>query len=279
MMFTKEIGMTSGKRTMCLHLLPAAAALLAATSAQGQDSDAEIAKKLTNPIASLVSVPFQLNWDQNIGIGEEGERVTLNVQPVIPFRLNDDWNLISRTIIPFVSLDDVPPGNDTTGTGDIVQSLFFSPVKPTGGGWIWGAGPVLLLPTASDALLGAEKLGVGPTVVALRQQNGWTYGALGNHIWSVAGDADRTDISASFVQPFLAYTTKTLTTFTLNTESTYDWKSESWSVPINLSATQLFRVGKQAMQLQLGARYWADTPAGGPGGWGLRVAYTLVFPK
>jgi len=243
--------------------------------------DAELAKQSLNPIAALISLPMQLNYDENIGPAEQGEKWVLNVQPVIPFSIGDDWNLISRTIVPLVSQQDVAPGTGTdSGIGDITQSLFFSPKKPTAGGWIWGAGPVLLLPTGSEDRLTADKWGLGPTAVVLRQQNGWTYGALANHIWSVAGDDDRRDISVTFLQPFLSYTTKTFTTFAVNTESTYDWKSEEWSVPINLTVSQMLKVGNQPLTVQAGARYWADSPDGaGPEGWGFRLAVTLLFPK
>ena len=269
--------MRNSVRILLLALLASLGTAPAVVGAE--ESQAELAKKLNNPIANLVSVPMQLNYDQDIGLNDQGKRYVLNIQPVIPFSLNENWNLISRTILPLVSQEDIVPGTDQSGIGDVTQSLFFSPRAPTAGGWIWGAGPVFLLPTASDSLLGGEKWGIGPTVIVLKQQNGWTYGALANHVWSVAGDDARTDISKTFLQPILAYTTSKHTTFSLNMESSYNWESEEWSVPINLLATQLFKVGKQPMSLKLGARYWADSPANGPEGWGVRLAYTLVFPK
>lgn len=243
--------------------------------------DAELAKKIQNPIANLVSLPLQFNHDSDIGPREDGTRSSLNVQPVIPFSLNEEWNLISRTIIPLIDQDDVVPGSagDESGMGDITQSLFFSPKKPTALGWIWGAGPVFLLPTASDDVLGSEKWGVGPTVVALKQERGKTYGLLANHIWSVAGDDDRNDISATFVQPFFSYTTKTFTTPGVNIEASYDWEAEEWSVPVNFQVSQLLKVGRQPLSLLAGARYWADSPPSGPDGWGYRLAITFLFPK
>ena len=264
----------------------AAAVLLGFCSASAStsacaESDEELAKKAQNPIAAMISLPIQLNYDKRLGAGDDGKKWLLNVQPVIPFDLNPEWNLISRTVVPLIDQNDIAPGGtlDESGVGDVVQSLFFSPKAPTSGGWIWGAGPVLLLPTASDKLLGSEKWGLGPTAVVLRQHNGWTYGMLGNHIWSVAGEDKRDDISATFVQPFMGYTTRTFTTFMINTESTYDWKNKAWSVPINLTATQMLRIGGQPLTLQAGARYWADSPQGGPEGWGFRIAVTLLFPK
>jgi hypothetical protein len=198
----------------------------------------------------------------------------------VPITLNEEWNVISRTILPVVSQKDVFPGSGSqSGIGDIVQSVFFSPKAPTAGGWIWGAGPVLLLPTGSDDLLSAKKWGLGPTAVLLKQDHGWTYGALANHIWSVAGDSARSDISATFLQPFVAYTTPTAWTYTVDTESTYDWNSKQWSVPFNLLVSKVTKIDSQLISVGAGVRYWADGPEGGPHGWGFRLVVTLLFPK
>jgi hypothetical protein len=166
---------------------------------QEYEGAANLAQQLANPVAALISVPFQLNYNSDIGPADDGRQWVLNIQPVIPFSLNEDWNLISRTILPIVGQEDIFPGaGSQTGLGDTVQSLFFSPVAPTSGGWIWGAGPVFLLPTGTNRLLTTDKWGVGPTAVALRQQGPWTTGLLGNHIWSFAGDSDRRDVSTTF---------------------------------------------------------------------------------
>lgn len=242
--------------------------------------EADLAKQLANPVASLISVPIQANYDDNFGLGDEGSMLRINVQPVIPISLGEEWNLISRTILPIVDQNNIPAaGFSETGLGDTVQSFFFSPKAPTSGGWIWGAGPVLLLPTATDEILGAEKWGIGPTAVVLRQAGPWTVGALGNHIESFAGESQRADISATFLQPFLTYVTSRQTTFAVNTESTYDWENEQWSVPLNFTAAQLLKAGDQLFQIGGGIRYWVDGPDGGPEGWGFRLQVTLLFPK
>jgi hypothetical protein len=239
---------------------------------------AELAKKLQNPVANLISVPIQNNWDFGIGPAD-AMRYTVNIQPIIPFSLTKDWNLITRTIMPVIYAESPLPGGDNTaGLGDILQSFFFSPKEPTRGGWIWGVGPVFLYPTATDDALGTEKFGLGPTVVLLKQQHGWTYGMLANHIWSVAGESSRAEVNATFLQPFVSYTTKTFTTFGFNTETTYDWENEQGTVPLNWTVQQLLKIGPQPVAFQLGARYYAEKPTGGPD-WGLRFAITLLFPK
>ena len=254
-------------------------AALAAMSAFGQDS-AEMAKKLANPVASLISVPIQANFDENIGPNEEGSAWSIQFQPVVPFALNEDWNLISRTILAVIDQQDVPTkGAGESGLGDTLQSFFFSPQVPTAGGIISGVGPALLLPTASDEMLGGEKWGIGLTAVALTQKGKWSFGGLMNHIESFAGEDDRPDVSATFVQPFLSYITKTMTTISLDSGSTYDWENEAWSVPVNFTVNQMLKIGPQIMQLGVGARYWADSPDGGPQDWGGRVQVTFLFPK
>jgi hypothetical protein len=238
------------------------------------ESDEELAKKTQNPVASMISVPLQFNWDFRLGPDDNRSNFLLNMQPVIPISLNDNYNLILRTIIP-IKANEFPAS--VGGLGDVVQSFFFSPKKPVNG-WIVAAGPVMLYPTATDETLGGRKWGAGPTAVLLKQQSGFTYGVLGNHLWSFAGSSDRSDVNATFLQPFLSFTTKSYTTFGVNTESTYDWTASQWTVPINVSVTQLLKIGGQPLTVQLGYRYYAEAPTNGPS-WGLRFAVTLLFPK
>jgi hypothetical protein len=193
-------------------------ALFIGVSVAGADDASDLAKKLSNPLAAMISVPLQLNYNNGFGTAN-GDQWLLNIQPVVPISLNEDWNLISRTILPIKTQNNIlGVSGSQFGLGDTTQSLWFSPKAPTNFGLIWGVGPVIYIPTATDPLLGAGKWGAGPTVVGLVQRGPWTVGGLANHIWSFGG----TDINSSFVQPFLAYSTPTAWTFTVNSESTYN---------------------------------------------------------
>lgn len=249
----------------------------AAAQSAGADSSAELAKKLANPISSMVSVPFQENVDFGIG-ADEGWKSTLNFQPVIPFQLGEDWNLITRTIIPIVAQHDVAGRGDQFGLGDTLQSFFFSPSHPGPGGIIWGAGPVVQYRTETDSRLGTGKWGIGPTAVVLKQSGHNTFGLLANHVWSVAGDDERPDLSVTFLQPFVSHTTARAATFSLNVESSYDWKAKQWVLPVIVQATQLTRFGRQPVSLGAGLRYYAARPEGGSE-WGVRLIMTFVFAK
>jgi hypothetical protein len=250
---------------------------------QASDQEADVAKKLQNPVANLVSVPIRLDWDTGIGT-TDAKQATYLVQPVIPISLNQDWNVISRTIVPaFVNLQAPVPGvgdsgGDFDGMGDILQSFFFSPKAPTDSGWIWGAGPAISIPTASNNVFGSGKLSIGPTAVILRQENGWTYGLLANYLRSVAGDGSRGDVSSTFWQPFISYTTSTYTAFGLNTESTYNFETRQWTVPFNATVSQLLKIHGQLISVLVGYRYYATNPTGGAN-HGFRLQVTLLFPK
>ncbi|WP_165418560.1 transporter [Dyella amyloliquefaciens] len=265
-------------------LIVAGIVTLSATAhAQESNDNAELAKKLSNPVAAMISVPFQFNYDQNIGPLDDGHRTYMNFQPVIPVPIGNDWNMISRTIVPVIDQSQIAPGTGHQfGLGDITQSLFFSPSKPSSSGIIWGVGPAFLIPTATDDLLGSKRWGLGPTAVVLKQDHAWTYGFLFNHIWSIAkvgNDRTHSDISNTFIQPFLSYNTPTAWTYGLNAESTYDWKAHQWAVPVNLTIGKLVRIGNHPVSFTGGVRYWAQHTDAGQKGWGFRFVVTLLVPE
>ena len=279
-----------------LAILPAAALLFAAAALRAAETDAaaaggddseKLAKQLSNPVAALISVPLQSNWDFGAGPTGGGVKYTLNIQPVIPISISKDWNIISRTILPIIDQHGIVPsfnaggayiGTSQSGLGDITQSFFFSPKVPGENGIIWGVGPVFLIPTATNYFLGAGEWGIGPTFVVLKQTHGFTFGVLANQINSFAStNKNPSTVSSLFLQPFLSYTTKKATSFTLNTESTYNWNAHQWTVPLNLMIAQVVKFGKQPVQFQIGGRYYAEKPTGGPD-WGLRFTVTFLFP-
>jgi len=255
------------------------AALIALVGSQTLPADEaeEVAKKLANPVAALISIPLQLNYDDNMGLDDKGSQWKLNVQPVIPIELNDEWNIITRTIMPMISQKNLPTGTDTkSGIGDISATAWFSPKAATANGWIWGAGLVFLIPTGSD--VSAEKWGMGPSAIALKQDAQWTYGGLVNHIWSTGGSGPY-DISSTFMQPFVSYVTPQAVTMSVTAETTYDWKNEQWSVPIYGMVSKVGKIGDQLVSYGAGVSYWAESPDGGPEGWGARFMLTFIFQK
>lgn len=241
-------------------------------------ASADLAAKLSNPVSDLVSVPFQFNWEQNVGPSEL-TRFILNVQPVMPFTLNEEWNLIARVIAPLISQ---PPlsgsGAAAFGMGDITTSFFFSPSKSTR--FKWGAGPVIVLPSTSEPTLGGGKWSAGPTIVALKQTGPWTFGALWNQVWSFSGDSSRSDVNQMFLQPFLAYQATHTVTITIQSEMTANWDADDdrWTVPVNVSVSKLSSFGAFPASYQIGFGGFPAHPDVGPS-WKIRAAIVILLPR
>jgi hypothetical protein len=256
------------------------AALTAATIVTPQTLFAQsaeaLARQTQNPVASLISVPLQANWD--VGIGErETTGVLLNIQPVMPFVLTKEWNVILRVIVPMTSQ---PSGSDAriNGLGDVVTTAFLSPVKS--GRVVWGVGPVVLLPTATDNALGAEKIGLGPSVVALVQPDKWTLGILFNQIWSVDGANDREDVNQTLLQPFANYNLGNGLSVGVSTEAVSNWEADEdkWTAPLIFSVSKVALLGKRPVNIQAAiAPYVASRPGGAD--WRARFAVTFLFPR
>lgn len=246
----------------------------AGSSAEPSES---LAKQSQNPIADMVSVPFQSNTNFNSGPFNRTQEV-LNIQPVVPLHLNEDWNLISRTIIPLISQPDPLSDSNTNGVGDITQSLFLSPAHP--GALIWGVGPVFTVPSANDPILGRGKFLFGPTAVFLTTPGHWVLGVLLNNQWSVGGNSLRPPVNTFLAQPFINYNMAHgwyLTTAPIITSNWLAASSEQWTVPIGGGFGRVFRVGDQPVNAQIAGYYNAIRPTG-TAEWQLRAAVVLLFP-
>jgi hypothetical protein len=240
-----------------------------------QDAEA-LAKQTQNPVASLVSVPFQGNWDFGKG-DRETTGTTMNIQPVAPFALAPGVNAILRVIMPVLS----QPGDGDerlTGLGDTTMTLFFSPAKS--GRLIWGAGPVFLIPTATSNGLGTEQFGIGPSIVALVQPKQWTIGALWNQVWSVDGANDRADVNQMFLQPFVNYNLGDGLAVGAQAEASANWDAddEQWTSFLLFSISKVTRLGARPVSLLAGGGPAIASPAGGSD-WRLRFVATFLFPR
>jgi len=246
-------------------------------AAEKNDS-AEIAQKLTNPLAAMISVPLQ-NWlDFNLGPRKDGFRYTMEAQPVYPIQISRDWNLLSRTTIPFVYQQNVSGQTTQVGLSDPTEALFLSPVHTKS--IIWGAGPVFLIPTGTNGLLSTRKFGIGPTAVVLKHKGRTNAGFLASQVWSVAGSASHPDVSQTYAQPFFAYTTAKAWTFAATSYDTYNWTAGRWTAIVNpIRVSKLLKLGPQRLSVGGALRCTVTSPQYQPKGCGLEFTVTLVYPS
>jgi hypothetical protein len=267
---------------LCLAL--AILAHIGSASAFAQEdhgaSAGDLAKAAQNPIADMISVPLQSNFNFRVGPHDQLQYV-LNIQPVVPVTLNEEWNLITRWITPVISQ---PPltvtGDREFGLGDINPSFFFSPKQPTHG-IIWGIGPTAVFPTGTDKTLTAGKYSLGPTFVALTIEGPWVLGVLVNNVWSVAGKSSRDSVNAMTLQPFVNYNFPGGWYLTSSPIITANWETgqgDRWTVPVGGGFGRVFKIGSQPVNMQLAAYYNVARPTGAAD-WQLRAQLQLLFPK
>ena len=257
--------------------------LRAQSSESGQDSSksapeargsADVANKLQNPIADLIHIPLESNFEFGIGSDDQFAYI-LNIQPVIPIPLGSHLKVISRSILPVMDQPSSSGEGHTFGLGDWTQSFFFAPAGNTA--FVFGVGPVFSIPTGTSSDLGSGKWGIGPTGVALYSKSGFTIGLLTNQIWSFAGPSDRSSVSQLLLQPFIAYTFKIAFAIKLQTETNYDWENEQWTVPLELGVSQTVAFGKLHVSFSVAGRVWVEGPSTAPD-WAIRVPITFVLP-
>ncbi len=271
--------------TVCIKVATILAALgwmLAATTpAQAAMTAEELAKIAQNPVGNLISLPIQNNTNFNVG-PRDGTQNILNIQPVFPISVNQDWNIITRTIVPVISMPAFSDADDrTNGLGDVQFSSFLSPADP--GKWIWGIGGIAQLPTNSDAKLGNDNWGLGPTGVVLRLEKGnpWVYGVLVNNVWSFSGRETGGSYNNGLIQPFLNYNFSEGLYLTSSPVATVNWKAESgqqWTIPLGGGIGKIFHLGRLPVNTQLSAYYNVEHPDEAAD-WQLRFQVQFMFPK
>lgn len=267
--------------------------IFSAGTALGQEqSQEDLAKQAQNPIANMISLPLQNNTNFGIGPDEDEVQNVLNIQPVIPFSLSENINLITRTILPIITQPDFYTGEEDgsiTGLGDITLSAFFSPKDSTK--LTWGVGPIFLFPTATDGFLGAQspsggeslgadKWGAGLSLIGLVMPGKWVIGSLFSNVWSFAGSGDQ-DINLFTWQYFINYNLPKGWYLTSAPIITANWEADSdntWTIPFGGGFGKLFSVGKQPINAQLSAYYNVEKPEFGPD-WQLRFQIQFLFPK
>lgn len=270
-----------GTQWWMARLLAVSTAVLAlvAVSAAQPASEEDLAKETQNPVSDLISVPFESNFNFGVGPNDDLQYI-LYVQPVVPFRLSKDWNLITRTIIPLIDQPELGPGvGDVFGLGDIQLSQFLSPAKS--GALIWGIGPIVQFPTATDDALGSDKWSAGPTAAALTIRGPWVAGALVNHLWSLAGDDDRADVNQTLIQPIVNYNLPGGWFLSSVPYITANWETDGddrWTVPIGIGVGKVHRFGTQPVSLQLTPYYNVVRPDDAAE-WTLQFRINLLFPK
>lgn len=260
--------------------LSALVLLLAAQDPPPRLTPEELIQQLANPLAALVSVPILSTFDFHVGPEREGFRHTFSAQPTVPLALGDNWNVLSRTVVPFVYQEDIAPGSGSqSGLGDVVETVYLASVEPSRRGYLWSLGATARFPTGTDDLLTQDQWQWGPSLAAVKLQDDFVFGLIATQLWDVEGSENPKDTSVTLLEPFLDYTTSDLWTLSLHVPAAYDWEADTWTVPILLSVKKLVTFQKLPVNLTFGVRYLVEGPPGGPHDLAFLFGVTLVFPK
>lgn len=241
---------------------------------QASERYPELSQRLENPLARILVLPTSFEYKHGAGALGGGEWFAVRIAPRVPFILNEDWHILSKTDVAWVTQEKIFGAGRQEGMSDLVQTFFFSPDRSLGADVYWGLGPTFVLPTASDDFLGTEKLSIGPSFGFFRERDNWTLGSIINHVWSVAGTDSATDVNASRIELLVAYTTPTSTTIALGAEVNYNWENSKWLVPIELRISQLTLIRERPVQWSLGVQHFALSEGNGPK-WGAIFQITL----
>ena len=241
----------------------------------------DIAKKLANPIANMISVPFQYEFSRGVGLNQGGSEQTLLFQPVAPFNLGGGDVFIVRPIVAGVRETSVEyaPGRSFSGYGiaSVTLESFYAP--NTNSSWIWGIGPYAQSPSGNSGKFGSQQTGAGVTAVVLNRQGPWTYGLLGYQSWNMGGNPAYGTQNNLYGQPFVAYTTKDAWTYSANMEAQYNYDVHRTSNPLYVGASKLMVFDGVPFSFGAGPIYYVSNTPGGPSGWGARATATLVILK
>jgi hypothetical protein len=248
-------------------------------SGAGLDESHNLAKQSQNPVASLISLPFENNATFNNGKDDDFVNI-LNIKPVIPMGLSENWNWINRIIVPVIYDErDIPDHSAKFGVGDIIYQGFLSPGKP--GKIIWGIGPQLNLPTGMERFT-SDQWSLGPNGVILTMPGSWVIGLLAGNVWSIGGYNGAKDVNQLTVQYFINYNMKggwyvsSAPVITANWEA--DDSDDKWTVPVGGGFGRVFKIGKQPVNLKLAAYYSVERPDNASD-WNLQFTWFFLFPK
>jgi len=237
-------------------------------------SDQELAIAVHNPFEDFVKVPIQSTTGFHLGRDHKvGD--SWNIEPLLPFSLNADWDLFARPSLTFTY---APTPHEQSGLEELETSFFLTPAKNTT--WIWGVGPIFDFPTASSSELGTGRWSAGPTAALVYSEGPWLNAILTDQLMSFAGNRERGSVNQTYIEPMISYNFESGWYVDCDPAITYDWTADTanaWTIPMGADVGKAFKMGSQDLSLQVGAYDLPKRPDGAPQ-WIVRVSVTFLFP-